>query len=310
MYPGYNPSGQQQPYYPFLGQQQPQQVLRPPLPGQQPGQQQPAGYQTAYGYEIRPQASYQQAGLYQQQQQAQYASPQSAMPQAQQRQRGALHHTTVSLTNQSSAYTSIADIPMRLNTRYHFLLSNMQDPAAKFRSMSFPKPDQLVQRLLLIYPLQITLPILHIERRLIDEAKQAKEAKAKAEQLKREAAHIKEAKEKQAEQDRKQSSPPKATDEPLKPTPAPIGSDKEAASPAAKPRPSKQLDFNEFESGLSPPNPWDQPTTIKDDLQELGPSDDAKDSSASRTATGSRAELLLPGGAPPATVIRKGLDHF
>lgn len=154
------------------------------------------------------------------------------------------------------------------------------------------------------------MPILHIEKRLIDEAKQAKEAKAKAEQLQREAVRIKEAKEKeeQAERDRKQRSPSKAADEPLKPTPAPAGGDKDAASPAAKPRSSKQLDFNEFESGLSPPNPWDQPTTIKDELQELRPSDDVKDASASKAATSSRAELLLPKGAPPAMVIQKYLN--
>lgn len=31
----------------------------------------------------------------------------------------------------------------------------------------------------------------------------------------------------------------------------------------------KQVNFNEFENGLAPPDPWDPPITLKEELQEL-----------------------------------------
>lgn len=53
----------------------------------------------------------------------------------------------------------------------------------------------------------------------------------------------------------------------LKPTPAPPH--KPEYGEAAHQPQRKQVNFNEFENGLAPPDPWDPPVTIKEELQEL-----------------------------------------
>lgn len=55
---------------------------------------------------------------------------------------------------------------------------------------------------------------------------------------------------------------------PLKPTPAPPHK-MESVETQQQQHQKKQVNFNEFENGLAPPDPWDPPITIKEELQEL-----------------------------------------
>jgi hypothetical protein len=55
---------------------------------------------------------------------------------------------------------------------------------------------------------------------------------------------------------------------PLKPTPAPPRAS--ASAEAQQQLMKKRVNFNDFENGLPPPDPWDPPVTIKEELEEIG----------------------------------------
>ena len=113
---------------------QPQQQTLPPQ--QQVYTNQPSGYPVSQ-YQQPVQAPLQQP--YQPLAQP-YQSSQSQIRQPS----NAPNHTSRNLLNPESSYRSIADIPMKLHPKYHFILDGYIDPRDKFTKMVFPEANHLV----------------------------------------------------------------------------------------------------------------------------------------------------------------------
>lgn len=105
---------------------------------------QPGGYSSGQ-YQQPAQANLQQPYQPFAQPHQQFSQPQIRSPSA------APHHTSRTLLNPNSSYRSIADIPMKLHPKYHFILDDYIDPRDKFTKIVFPEPSHLVINFVMMF---------------------------------------------------------------------------------------------------------------------------------------------------------------